>query len=126
MLIGKDSLSRDEYDFPLSSRPDYPVIELGADDRATAALLRAVLRPLETDDVRESQGDQPAWGVEFRVVPMGKTTLVPMVNFNQEARTVTLSKWVGPQALDLLSGETVDLKTIPLDPMLPRLLRIQP
>ena len=98
----------------------------GADDRATSALLRAALRPLQTADLRESQGGQPAWGVEFRVVPMGKATLVPMVNFNQEARTVTLSKWAGRQALDLLSGETVDLKTIPLDPMLPRLLRIGP
>ena len=59
-------------------------------------------------------------------MPMGKVMLVPMVNFNQEACTVTLSKWAGRQALDLLSGETLDLKTIPLDPMLPRLLRIGP
>jgi hypothetical protein len=126
LLIGKDSLSRDEYDRPLPSRPDYPAIEPGTDDRATSALLRTALRPLLTADLRESQDGQPTWGVEFRVVPMGKVMLVPMVNFNQEACTVTLSKWAGRQALDLLSGETLDLKTIPLDPMLPRLLRIGP
>jgi hypothetical protein len=126
LLVGEDSLSRDEYDRPFPSRSDYPVVKPGVDDRATAALLHAVLRPLPTADLRESKGGQPAWGVEFRVVPMGKANLVPMINFNQEARTVTLPKWAGRQALDLLSGETVDLKTILMEPMLPRLLRIGP
>lgn len=126
LLVGKDSLSRDEYDRPLPSRSNDPVIEPGLDDQSTAKLLRAVLRPLPTSDLRESESGQPAWGVEFRVVPLGKAILIPLVNFNQKAGTVTLSKWAGCQALDLLSGETVDLKAIALEPMLPRLLRIGP
>jgi hypothetical protein len=126
LLIGKDCLSRDEYDRPLPGRPDYPVIEPGANDQATSALLRSALPPLQTRELRESGSGEPAWGVEFRVVPMGKTTLVPLVNFNQKASTVTLLKWAGRQALDLLSGETVDLNSIFLDPMVPRLLRIGP
>jgi hypothetical protein len=126
LLVGQDSLTRDEYDRSLPRRPDYPVLEPGADDRATAARLRAALRPLATPELRESRGGQPAWGVEFRVVPMGKATLVPLVNFNQAASTVTLAKWAGRPALDLLSGETVDLKAIALEPMVPRLLRLGP
>jgi len=126
LLVGKDCLSRDEYDRPLPNRPDYPSIQPAADDQATAALLRAALHPLPTADLRENPNGQPAWGVEFRVVPTGKATLVPMINFNNEARTVTLPKWTGQQALDLLSGETVDLKDIALEPMVPRLLRIGP
>ena len=125
---GKGCLSRDEYDRPLPSRPDWilPTVEPGADDRATAALLRAALAPLQAPDLREAPDGQPAWGIEFRLVPFGKATLVPMINLNKEARTATLAKWAGRQALDLLSGETVDLKSIDLQPMLPRLLRIGP
>jgi hypothetical protein len=126
LLVGQGCLGRDEYDRPLGRLPDYPAIQPGADDRATAALLRAALHPLQTADLRESPAGAPAWGVEFRVVPMGRSTLVPMNNFNNDARTVTLSKWAGRQALDLLSGETVDLKAIALEPMVPRLLRIGP
>jgi hypothetical protein len=126
LLIGGDSLSRDEYDRPLASQPESAVLEPGANDQAMADLLRAALRPLPTADLRESHSGRPAWGVEFRVVPTGKATLVPMINFNQDARTVNLPKWAGQQALDLLSGETVDLNSIPLEPMLPRLLRIGP
>lgn len=126
LLIGRDCLSRDEYDRPLPGPRDYPVIAPGANDRATFSLLRAALQPPPTASLRESRSGEPAWGVEFRVVPMGKVTLVPLDNFNQEARTVTLAKWAGRPALDLLSGETVDLQSIPLEPMLPRLLRIGP
>jgi hypothetical protein len=124
--VGQDCLSRDEYNRLLPTLPDYPVIQPGADDRATAALLRAALLPLHTADLREGQGGQPAWGIEFRVVPMGKATLVPMINLNKEVRTVTLTKWAGRQALDLLNGGTVNLKAIVLEPMLPCLLRIGP
>lgn len=126
LLVGKDSLTRDEYDRPLPGRMDCPIIEPAADDRATAGLLRAMLRPLQTAGLREKPGDKPAWGIEYRVVPLGKSTLVPMVNLNQEARTVTFPKWAGHTSLDLLSGETVNLNSIPLEPMLPRLLRIGP
>jgi hypothetical protein len=126
LLVGTNCLGRDEYDRPRLNLPAYPPMQPGADDRATAALLRTALHPLQTADLRESPNDQPAWGIEFRIVPMGKTTLVPLNNFNKEAKTVTLPKWAGQQALDLLSGETVDLNAIALEPMLPRLLRIGP
>jgi hypothetical protein len=47
-----------------------------------------------------------------------------MDNFNHDTKTVTLPQWSGRPALDLLSGETVDLNAISLPPMQPRLLRI--
>lgn len=126
LLIGKDCLTRDEYDRSRPTAPNYPVLQPGANDRATAELLRAALSPLQTADLREVPNGQPAWGIEFRIVPMGNALLVPLNNFNKESRTATFPKWAGRQALDLLTGEIVDLKSIALEPMLPRLLRISP
>jgi Beta-galactosidase/Carbohydrate binding domain len=125
LLVGKDSLTRDEYDRPfLRKVGDYPVIEPGPDDRATAALLRAAIIPLQTPDLRQAADGQPSWGIEYRIVPMGNATLVPLINFKGETQTVKLPKWSNHTALDLLSGETVKLNSISLEPMLPRLLRI--
>lgn len=124
LLVGQDSLSRDEYDRPLPNAPMYPCIQPAADDRATAGLLRTALQPLQTADLRETTSGEPAWGIEFRVVPKGGNILVPMNNFNKQAKTVTFTKWPSKQATDLLSGETVDLSNISLEPMVPRLLRI--
>jgi hypothetical protein len=37
---------------------------------------------------------------------------------------VRLPRWANEPALDLLSGERVDLSAISVDPMVPRLLRV--
>lgn len=123
LLVGKDSLTRDEYDRPLS-RADYPAMELASDEPATAAALRQALAPFPFNDLRDTATGKPAWGVEFRVVRQGRATLVPLNNFNKETRTVTLPRWPKASALDLLSGESVDLKAVSLEPMTPRLLRL--
>ncbi len=124
LLIGKDSLSRDEYDRPLPAAGEYPAIDLGP-GRTGADQLRAALRPLQFADLRETKTGQPAWAVEFRTVPFAGRILVPMVSFNGQTQTVTLPKWIGHRATDLLSGETIDLKSIALEPMLPRLVTIE-
>ena len=74
--------------------------------------------------VLDAATGQPAWGVEFRVVPYGKVKLVPLINFNNQPKTVSLPGFAKQPALDLLSGETVDLNAIPVEPMVPRLLQI--
>jgi hypothetical protein len=50
--------------------------------------------------------------------------LVPLLNLNKEAKTVRLPGWAKKQALDLLSGENVELNAISAEPMVPRLLQI--
>jgi hypothetical protein len=121
LLVGKDSLTRDEYDRPLT-RPDYPIIELGPNEPATADALRRALPAF--NDLRDASTGKPAWGVEFRVVRQGRKTLVALDNFNQEPKTVSLPAWRNTSALDLLSGERVDLKAVSLEPMTPRLFRL--
>lgn len=125
LLIGPRCLAFDEYD--RSSGCDttqFPQIEPAPDDRAFSAALRAILEPLEFADLRQTSDNQPATTIEFRVVPMRRAILVPMINFKNEAQSVKLPKWSGRQAVDLLSGDAVDLNSIALEPMLPRLLRI--
>ena len=51
--------------------------------------------------------------MEYRVVPFGKVKLVPLINFNAEAKTVQLPGWAQKQGLDLLSGEKVELEQYP-------------
>lgn len=122
LLVGKESLGRDEYDRPLN-RADYPAMELAGDEPATAAALRQALAPLPFNDLHDVATGKPAWGVEFRVVQPGRATLVALNNFNKEAKTVTLPRWAKEPALDLLSGERVDLRAVSVEPMVPRLLR---
>ncbi len=123
LLVGKDSLSRDEYDRPLP-RPAYPTLELAATESATATALRRALAPLAFNDLREVSTGQPAWGIEFRLVRQGRRTLAFFDNFSGQSQTVTLPRWSQGQSLDLLSGAKMDLKAIPLEPMLPRLFRL--
>jgi hypothetical protein len=124
LLVGKESLRHDEYDRPLDQVVDYPVMELAADEPATAAALRQRLAPLQLNDLRDAATGQPAWGVEFRVVKYGKVTLVPLINFAREAKKVQLHGWARKGGLDLLSGENVELNAISMESMVPRLLQI--
>jgi hypothetical protein len=124
LLIGKESLRRDEYDRPVNRAMDCPTMELAGDEPATAAALRQRLAPLALNDLRDAATGQPAWGVEFRVVQFGRVKLVPLINFNQDAKRVQMPGWAKREGLDLLSGEKVELNAIPVEPMAPRLLQI--
>jgi hypothetical protein len=124
LLVGKESLRHDEYDRPLSQANDYPAMELAGNEPATAAALHERLAPLQLNDLRDAATGQPAWGVEYRVVPFGKVKLVPLINLNPAAKTVLLPGWAQKQGLDLLSGEKVELNSILAEPMVPRLLQI--
>ena len=124
LLVGKESLRRDEYDRPLKPAMDFTTMEVEPDEPATAAALRQRLAPLPLHDLRDAATGQPAWGVEFRVVQFGRVKLVPLINFNKVSKTVQLPRFTKQHALDLLSGEKVDLKNISTETMAPRLLRI--
>jgi hypothetical protein len=123
LLAGTNSLSRDEYDRPLN-RPDCPVKEVASESLNSIEALREALAPLAFNDLREVTTGKPAWGIEFRVVRHGRETLVPLDNFNPDTKMVRLPRWANEPALDLLSGERVDLSAISVDPMVPRLLRV--
>ena len=124
LLVGKESLGRDEYDRPLNPTAMFPTMELEGDEPATATALRQRLASLQLNDLRDATTGKPAWGIEFRVVQFGKVKLVPLINFNKEAKTVQLPGFAKQQGLDLLSGENVELSAVSAETMVPRLLQI--
>ena len=99
-------------------------MELAGDEPATAAALRQGLAPLPLNDLRDAATGQPAWGVEFRVVRQGRSTLLALDNLTTARKTVSFPRWTNESAPDLLSGERVDLKAVTVEPMVPRLLRL--
>lgn len=124
LLVGKDCLARDDYDQPLSIPINFPTIDLAGSDAATAAVLHQSLSSLPPHELLEAPSGKPAWGVEYRVVPRGQTTLVPVVNFNHEPKSLRFPAWTNRSASDLLSGDQVNPDAFKAEPMLPRLLRI--
>ncbi len=123
LLIGKESLTRDEYDRPLA-RTEYQVTEMAGDEPGTAAMLRQKLAPMAFDELRDVATGKPVWGVEFRTVRRGQTALIALNNFNKEGKTVSLPRWTKVAAVDLLSGESVDPRGFKVETMTPRLLRM--
>jgi hypothetical protein len=103
----------------------WPVFTLGKDERTNAVTLRKHLvdQGIAMNELRETDGDKLAWGVEYRVVPQPNRTLIPMINMSGKPQTVKLGGH-GKTAEDLLSGDQVDLDKIALDPVVPRLLAI--
>jgi hypothetical protein len=125
LLIGKESLRPDEYDRWLErGGENYPVLESAAQDPATAAALRERLASVQFVDLRDTSTGKPAWSVEFRVVGQGRSTLVPLINLSTEPKTLGFPAWANQRALDLLSGEEVELSAVRAEPMVPRLLRV--
>ncbi len=100
----------------------------GVNDVVTAGTLRTILAQggLPSVEVREAATAQSAWHVEYRIVPDGKRLLIPIINFSTKAQTVRLKLPKGKtQALDLLSGETIDLNRVTLPSIEPRLLQVR-
>jgi len=92
-----------------------------------AGTLRSLLaqKGLPLVKMQDAATKQPAWHIEYRVVPDGKRLLIPLINFSTKAQTVQLKLPGGQrQARDLLSGETMNLNQITLSPIEPRLLQI--
>jgi hypothetical protein len=127
--IGDQCLGWDEYHRKISL-PAWvekaPLISLPANEKQISARLRPVLEKdgLKIVSLIDLRINKPAWGVEYRVVPYGKKILVPLLNFLNKQLTVRLE--VKGAAVDLLTGEPVDLSKIELAPVTPRLLEIQP
>jgi hypothetical protein len=117
-----DDLTFDEYHRPRvlpAGLKASPIFTLGKDERDNARKLRKLL----SDDSIETGQLGDTWGIEYRVVKQHTRTLVPMINMSGKPQTAKLSG-VGGQATDLLSGESIDLSKIALEPVVPRLLEI--
>ncbi len=127
--VGDHCLFWDEY-HRKNNLPEWvektPLITLPANEKQINIQLRSAfeaggLKPVSLIDLRINK---PAWGVEYRVLPYGKKTLVPLLNFLNKPLSVRLE--MKGTAVDLLTGEPVNLSAIELEPVKPRLLEIQP
>lgn len=125
VLVGTNCLSRDEYDRQLTPAANFPQIDLAASGQETAKNLQQQLTALQFTDLRDTANGQTAWAIEFRVVQHGAYLLVPLINFNPEAKVLRLSIPGRSRAVDLLSGQSVELDHIRVEPMLPLLLRCE-
>ncbi len=99
-------------------------LDLSADEKAFAGQLRFLLikNGVALTELTDLETNAAARGIEYRIVADGNSTLLPMVNFLTTPRTVKLN-FPGP-AVDLISGDTVDVNNLVLEPMKPRLLQI--
>lgn len=129
LKVGENNLAYDQYHRPRDPGEPFaqsPKLVPQKDEPATCQALRDLLTQggLALGDLRDADSGQPAWGVEFRIVPIGTKTLIPMINLNREPRNVKLPPSTGRTAVDLLTGEPVKGATLRLEPMVPRLLEL--
>jgi hypothetical protein len=125
LLVGKDCLARDEYDRPFSASTNLPSIDLGGSDSATARTLDQALSSLPFHELIDTASSKPVWGVEYRIVWGRQATLVPIINFNNETRSLRFPAWTNRTTIDLLSGDRVNMDAFKVEPMVPRLFRIE-
>ncbi len=128
LAIGDNCLSLDEYHNYPRLRGRIPIdarVTLSNDGKKMAPGLRSALvsNGLKVTDLTNPTTLKAVWGIEFRTVPYQGTTLVPMVNMLNKPQTVKLP--LEGQAMDLISGQTVDLARLKLEPMVPHLLQIK-
>jgi hypothetical protein len=131
LQVGENNLAYDQYHRPRElGEPFIRAAKLvpQKDESATGRMLHDLLAQggLKLADLIDAETGQPTWGVEFRVVPSGERTLMPLINMGPGPCQVKLPVSQGSTAIDLLSGESVDVKAVRLTPMTPRLLEIAP
>ena len=132
IFAGDNDLGWNEYHQPRTLPAAFnqaAPLDLKLPDQALAAALRGLLPHGEALSILEDVATgQPAWHVEYQVVNEGQITLIPMINYSTKAQTVRLLPAPGgypkPTAVDLLTGEKVDLNRITLDSIVPRLLQV--
>jgi hypothetical protein len=127
LAVGEDCLTFDEYHdthrlagrIPIDAR-----ITLSADGKNMVTDLRAFLanNGLKFTELTDIEKQKPAWGIEYRSLGYKEMTLVPMINMLNKPQTVKLS--LEGKAIDLISGQPVDLTHLTLEPMVPCLLQI--
>ena len=126
IAVGPKCLSFDEYHRERASKAvplTNPSVTLSNDEAQLAPAFEAVLtRAGVTAGTLKNNEGKTVFGVEYRLAKHGSDMLVPMINFLPKTLEVRLSP--GGKAIDLISGETVDLSAISLKGLEPRLLKI--
>lgn len=121
LRIGSSNLEHDEYN---RSRQlpallaDAQLLQEATNETSSAILLRNALGEFQIPftDLLLASGER-AWGVEYRSVKYGVSTVMPLLNHNPSTVEVRLPR----AATDLLTGNPVR-GTLRLEPMVPRLL----
>jgi hypothetical protein len=127
VFVGEGNLAFDEYhrkrtlDGELAKAP---TIQLHDDSARSMSVLRQVMagQGLKTVELLDADGQTPAWGVEYRTVAYKGGMLVPITNML--AKTVTVRLSMKGRAVDLITGQAVDMNRLELKPMAPHLIRI--
>ena len=129
MFYGDSNLTRDEYWRPREVPAAFAdAIRIPVQDSAQLLSSRLLetfaANGLSRIDLRTATTGEPAWGVEYRVVPYGESAaLVSLVNVLNHAVSVELD--LAGKAIDLISGDRRELGRIALSPMECLLLEVR-
>jgi hypothetical protein len=123
IAAGDECMTLDEYHRPLTDHVASS-ISLKSEREATDDIRRALPAPARSALI-DTTTNKPAFGVEYKVVQRDHAVLVPLINFLKQPQTVNVNIDRGEdEAVDLLTGQTVTLKNLKLNPMEPMLLKI--
>ena len=131
LKVGDNVLTRDEYhrerEVP-KSLADAPMVKIGNENtpeghRRAADAFREWFADsgLELLPLKMKDGGE-VYGVDYRAADTDEGRLIALANMMREPKTVQLGSG---KATDLITGETVDLSSFTLEPMKPRVLRIE-
>ncbi len=122
ILIGTDCLAFDEY-----HRKHFLPQEFSK--ALIVDLAGTALRKTLTDhgfkiiDLIDLETNKPAAGLEYRIVREQRRTLIPVTNLLAKPKTIRLD--LKGSAVDLLTGQAVDLHKLSLEPLKPRLIEVR-
>src|SRR6185437_15032093 len=122
VAAGDHCLGFDEYDRPREGGL-MSAVSLKSERDATADLRKAFKSPSAVT-IADAKTAEPAWGVEYKIVESDGALLVPVINMLKKAQIVSVTSEKAQSAVDLLSGQTISLKKLALEPMSPMLLKI--
>jgi hypothetical protein len=128
LLAGKESLMLNEYHQRRTLPKELSKLSQMAvekDEQHISLVMEEWLMKSGTSvtHLKDVATGKSCWGVEYRIVPWQGGMLVPLMNLLTESRTIQVP--IKGTAVDLMSGEKIDLSHVTLEPMQPRMLEVK-
>jgi hypothetical protein len=120
LLIGIENMKWDEYHRRRNLPENMKLFTVDKPEDIQSCLKMNGVKFVALDDIKTHK---PAWGVEFRCMPEKGRLLIPMINLESKPKIVRIN--LTGKAVDLISGNLINLQEIRLAPMEPILIEIR-
>jgi hypothetical protein len=125
VFIGKNVMTRNEYDQPRAGRINATVLAIGKTWRDTLGTLNPPLREARVEPAVKVRSDSGAPGVQWQTAITPQGLVVNLYNAMHDPMTVSIGSTSGGDLVDLLTAERLPASAkITLAPMEVRLLRV--